>query len=241
MCDPVNVNVKGIPAISEQDFDNSRCPGQQAKGANHLETPLRQVHVPHRASSCARRVGHVQLLSKPRGAREFEFDTFRRRSHLLPRPPTASSDRSGPGRPDLPTYSVDVARKRGERQHFYISMFLPCWKLLPASADHACLVRELFASQCWEPALCPQSANGGCPGTWLRSGRGCVHRRQDYTISAPQDRAGTGGPHCLVSLLQVEEEQTHLPMWSYPPYRFGGRRPAQPARRVIAAIRDAGC
>ena len=32
-----------------------------------METPLRQPHVTHRASSCAKRGGHVQLCSKPGG------------------------------------------------------------------------------------------------------------------------------------------------------------------------------
>ena len=49
----VNVNVNNLIAISESDFDNSGEPGPQAKGVNHLETPLRQLHVTHRASSCA--------------------------------------------------------------------------------------------------------------------------------------------------------------------------------------------
>ena len=38
-------------------------------GVNHLGIPLRQLHATHRASSCAKRGGHVQLCSKPRGAR----------------------------------------------------------------------------------------------------------------------------------------------------------------------------
>ena len=51
--DIVNVNVNNLLAISESDFDNSGEPGPQAEGVNHLETPLRQLHVTHRASSCA--------------------------------------------------------------------------------------------------------------------------------------------------------------------------------------------
>ena len=65
----VNVELHIFLAISIQDFDNSGETGPQAKGVNHLETPLRQVHVTQRASSCAKRGGHVQLCSKPRGAR----------------------------------------------------------------------------------------------------------------------------------------------------------------------------
>ena len=66
----VNVNVNSLLAISILDLDNSGEPGPQAKGVNHLETPLRQLHITHRprASSCAKRGGHVPLCSKPRGA-----------------------------------------------------------------------------------------------------------------------------------------------------------------------------
>ena len=84
----VNVNVNNLLAISISDFDNSGEPGPQAKGVNHLETPLRQLHVTHRASSCAKRGGHGQLCSKPRGARGIEPETFGRRGQLLSRPPT---------------------------------------------------------------------------------------------------------------------------------------------------------
>ena len=83
----VNVNVNNLLAISIQDFDNSGEPGPQAEGVNHLETPLRQLPVTHRASSCAKRGGHVQLCSKPRGARGIEPETFRGRSQLLSGPP----------------------------------------------------------------------------------------------------------------------------------------------------------
>ena len=84
----VNVNVSNLLAISESDFDNSGDPGPQAEGVNHLETPLRQLHVTHRASSCAKRGGHVKLCLKPRGARGIEPETIRRRGQLLSRPPT---------------------------------------------------------------------------------------------------------------------------------------------------------
>ena len=58
----VNANVKenNLLAISEPDFDNSEEPGRQAEEVNHHETPLRQLHVTHRASSCAKRGVHVQ-------------------------------------------------------------------------------------------------------------------------------------------------------------------------------------
>ena len=49
----VNVNVSNLLAMSELDFVNSGEPGPQAEGVNHLETALRQLHVTHRASSCA--------------------------------------------------------------------------------------------------------------------------------------------------------------------------------------------
>ena len=51
----VHVNVNNLLATSKSDFDNSGEPGPQAKGVNHLETPLRQLQVTHRASSCAKR------------------------------------------------------------------------------------------------------------------------------------------------------------------------------------------
>ena len=56
-----------------------------------METPLRQLHITHRASSCAKRGGHVQLCSKPRGARGIKPETFRR-GQLLSRPPTTGPD-----------------------------------------------------------------------------------------------------------------------------------------------------
>ena len=84
----VNVNVNNLLAISKSDFDNSGEPGPQAKGVNHLETPLRQLQVTHRASSCAKRGGHVQLCSKARGVCGIEPKTFQRRGQLLSRPPT---------------------------------------------------------------------------------------------------------------------------------------------------------
>ena len=56
-----NVNVNNLLAISDSDFDNSGEAGSQAEAVNHLETPLRQLLVTHRASSCDKRGGHVQL------------------------------------------------------------------------------------------------------------------------------------------------------------------------------------
>ena len=55
----VDANVNVFLAISESDFDNSGEPGPQAKGVNHLETPLRQLNITHRACSCAKRGCHV--------------------------------------------------------------------------------------------------------------------------------------------------------------------------------------
>ena len=56
---PVNLDVNNLLAIPEQDFDHdySGEPGPQAKGANNMGTPLRRLHVTHRASSCAKRGG----------------------------------------------------------------------------------------------------------------------------------------------------------------------------------------
>ena len=62
---PVIVN--NSLAIFKQDFDSSGEPGPQAKEIKHLKSPLRQLHVSHRASSCAERGGDVHLCSKPRG------------------------------------------------------------------------------------------------------------------------------------------------------------------------------
>ena len=69
-------------------FDDSGEPGPQAKGVNHLKTPLRRLHVAHRVSSCAKRGSHMQLCSKPRRARAIRPTTFRRRGQLLSCPPT---------------------------------------------------------------------------------------------------------------------------------------------------------
>ena len=49
-----HVNVNNLLAISQSDCYNSGEPGPQAEGVNHLETPLRQLQVTHRASSCAK-------------------------------------------------------------------------------------------------------------------------------------------------------------------------------------------
>ena len=94
----VNVVVNSLLAISESDVVNSGEPGPQAKGVNHLENPLRQLHVTHRASSCAKRGGHVQLCSKPRGARGIEPETFIRRGQLLSCPPTTGPYKGQVGR-----------------------------------------------------------------------------------------------------------------------------------------------
>lgn len=50
--------------MSELEFDNSGEPRPQAKGMIHQETPLRQLHVAHRAFSCAKRGGRGQLSFK---------------------------------------------------------------------------------------------------------------------------------------------------------------------------------
>ena len=88
----VNVNISNLLAISM--FDNSGDPGPQAKGVKHLETPLRHLHITHRASSCAKRGGRVQLCSKARGTRGIEPEIFRSRGQLLSRPPTTGRKES---------------------------------------------------------------------------------------------------------------------------------------------------
>ena len=50
--------------MSEQDFDGSGEPRPQAKGVNHLETPLRYLHVTHRASSAASSAGKCATYDK---------------------------------------------------------------------------------------------------------------------------------------------------------------------------------
>ena len=59
----VNLNVSKILVVSDQERGKSGYPGLQAKGANHLETPLRQLHA-FRGASCAKQGGHRQLCSK---------------------------------------------------------------------------------------------------------------------------------------------------------------------------------
>ena len=78
-------NVNNLLSISKSDSDSSGEPGPQAEGVNHLETPLRQLQVTHRTSSCAKRGGHVKLCSNPWGARGIDPKTFRRRGfyHVL--------------------------------------------------------------------------------------------------------------------------------------------------------------
>ena len=76
--------VTNLLAISEYDFDSSGEPGMQAKRISHLETPLRQLHATHRASSFAERGCHMHVCSNPKGARGVEPETFRRGRPLSP-------------------------------------------------------------------------------------------------------------------------------------------------------------
>ena len=71
-----NVNVNHFLAMSELEFDNSGEPGPHAKEVNDLATPLRQLHVTYRASSCAKRGGHVQVCSSSKQACGIEPKTF---------------------------------------------------------------------------------------------------------------------------------------------------------------------
>ena len=48
-------------------FDDSGEPGPQAKGVNHLKTPLRRLHVAHRVSSCASEVVTCNCARNPGG------------------------------------------------------------------------------------------------------------------------------------------------------------------------------
>ena len=48
----VNVNI--LLVIAKQDLNHSAELGPQAKGVSYLVTPLRRLHVTHRASSCAK-------------------------------------------------------------------------------------------------------------------------------------------------------------------------------------------
>ena len=119
----VTVNVDDLLAISTWEFDNSGRPEPQSKGVNHLETPLRQLHITYRASSCAKRGCDAQLCSKPRGARGIEPETLRRRGQLLSCPQT-----TGPNlcRSDRAAGAV----RSGERPAG------PCMKCgLPAAVD----------------------------------------------------------------------------------------------------------
>ena len=87
-CGNVNVNVNNLPAIFEQDCEDLGEAGPQASGVKHMETPLRQLHMIRRASSCAKRGGPVQLCScESRGARRLQPEIFRRRGQLLSHPP----------------------------------------------------------------------------------------------------------------------------------------------------------
>ena len=70
------------PAHRGGTRDNSREPVPQAKGVYYLDTPLKQLHESHRASSSAERGDYVQLCSTPRGARGVEPETFGRRRQL---------------------------------------------------------------------------------------------------------------------------------------------------------------
>ena len=77
------VNVDNLLAIPESDFDNSGEPGPQAEGVNQLEIPLRQLHVPDGASSCANCLSGVVTcnLGNP-GGHGIEPETFHRRGFV---------------------------------------------------------------------------------------------------------------------------------------------------------------
>ena len=67
------------------------------------EPPGNPPQTTHRASSCAKRRGHVRLCSKPRGARGIEPATFKRMGQLLSRPRVLGQTTGPVGRyPTLP-------------------------------------------------------------------------------------------------------------------------------------------
>lgn len=65
-----NINANDLLPGSEQEFDASGAPELKAREVNHPGTPPRQLHVSPRASSCAKRGGHVNLCLKARGRAE---------------------------------------------------------------------------------------------------------------------------------------------------------------------------
>ena len=119
------------------DFDNSGDPGPQAKAVNHVETPLRRLQENHRAPSCAERGGHVQLCSKPRGARGIGPETFRKRGLLVSRPPTTGPHFNGVGDSDVSVSVFAVMHVRGPLPPavapalipVYIVVYIPVYSL----------------------------------------------------------------------------------------------------------------
>ena len=168
------VNVTILLAISESDCDNSGEPGPQAEGVNHLDTPLKQLHVTHRASSCAQRGGHVQLGSKPREARGIRPETFRGRSQLLFCPPTtgpffffcerSSASSSSINAPSCP----DRGSAAGLRT--------PRWFVRPADVISAVAQGCAVAARTWTRA-CSQVMKIACCGTRRVTNDGSAHER----------------------------------------------------------------
>ena len=83
--------------------------GITRQGGKPPGNPVRQLHATHRASSCAKRDGHVQLCSNPRGARGIEPETFRRRGQLLIRPPATGPKRGSDTAQRIPRRSLSTA------------------------------------------------------------------------------------------------------------------------------------
>ena len=69
-CVHVTVNANNLPATSEWTLTTLENRDHKPRGTTSWKPPLRPLHVTYRASSCAKRGGHVQLCLKPRGHAE---------------------------------------------------------------------------------------------------------------------------------------------------------------------------
>ena len=120
-----------------------------------METPVRQLHLTHRASSCAKRGGHVQCVRNPGGHAESTPRPFRRRGQLLSRPPT-----TGP----------KLCRLAGSGGRSCSRKLSWCYLLLLHDARSATAERRLeLASKSGPAARLKHNASTMSPGShWLR-------------------------------------------------------------------------
>ena len=88
------------------------------------EPPGNPPQTTHRASSCAKRRGHVRLCSKPRGARGIEPATFKRMGQLLSRPRVLGQTTGPVGR--YPTLPVPRRYQGGTKALLVASAHRPC-------------------------------------------------------------------------------------------------------------------